>query len=236
MLEAEDAGSALLRFEVADTGIGIDPDVVPRLFAAFEQADNSTTRKYGGTGLGLALTRKLAQLMGGDAGVTSALGIGSTFWLTARLKKGDGRVFTEPSKDVDALAAYIKHKHRDKRILVVEDEPINREITLLILNDVGLRTEFAEDGLEAIDKVVETAYDLILMDMQMPRMNGLEATRQIRKLPHGQSVPILAMTANAFVEDKERCFDAGMNDFLTKPVEPKIFFSKLLRWLPTQGD
>jgi signal transduction histidine kinase/CheY-like chemotaxis protein len=231
ILEEEDADAALLRFEVSDTGIGIAADVIPKLFAAFEQADNSTTRKYGGTGLGLTIAKKFAQLMNGNAGVTSTLGVGSTFWLSARLKKGATQFLNAPAEEVSAIEATIKQKHAGKRILVVEDEPINREITLMILADINLVVEVAEDGLEAIEKVLESQYDLILMDMQMPRMNGLDATRQIRKLPHGRQVPILAMTANAFTEDKARCFEAGMDDFLTKPVEPEALFSKLLKWL-----
>jgi PAS domain S-box-containing protein len=231
ILEEEDADAALLRFEVSDTGIGIAADVIPKLFAAFEQADNSTTRKYGGTGLGLTIAKKFAQLMNGNAGVTSTLGVGSTFWLSARLKKGATQFLNVPAEEVSAIEATIKQKHAGKRILVVEDEPINREITLMILADINLVVEVAEDGLEAIEKVLESQYDLILMDMQMPRMNGLDATRQIRKLPHGRQVPILAMTANAFTEDKARCFEAGMDDFLTKPVEPEALFSKLLKWL-----
>ena len=234
ILVDEDAESALLRFEVSDTGIGIAPDVIPKLFAAFEQADNSTTRKYGGTGLGLTIAKKFAQLMNGDAGLTSTQGVGSTFWLTARLKKGSANLLKEQSIDIEAVEASIKQHHSGKRILVVEDEPINREITLMILDDIALQVDVAEDGLVAIDKVLATRYELILMDMQMPRMNGLDATREIRKLPNGLHVPILAMTANAFVEDKVRCFDAGMDDFLTKPVEPEALFNKLLKWLSAQ--
>ena len=231
----EDSDSALLRFEVADTGIGIEPEVVAKLFAAFEQADSSTTRKYGGTGLGLTITRKLAELMGGAAGVISEPGAGSTFWFSARLAKGAASVANDGYAAHGLAERMIQENHGGKRILLVEDEPVNREITQMLLDDLGLQVDMAEDGLEALEMAGKFAYDVILMDMQMPRMDGLDATRAIRNLPQGQHVPILAMTANAFIEDKERCFDSGMDDFITKPVEPDALFSTLLRWLQNPG-
>ena len=234
--QEETADTALLRFEVEDTGIGITPEAIARLFIAFEQADNSTTRKYGGTGLGLAITRRLAHLMGGEAGVESTPGVGSTFWFTARLKKHERRetVRQPPAASVDAEAE-IKQHYPARRILVVDDEPVNREVARMLLEDINLVVDTAEDGDEALALVQQHSYAAIFMDMQMPRLNGLAATRQIRELPGYAQTPIIAMTANAFAEDKARCFEAGMSDFLVKPFDPETLFATLLRTLQRVG-
>ncbi len=222
-----DPESVLLRFEVADSGIGIAPENVDRLFSAFEQADNSIVRKYGGTGLGLAITRKLAQMMEGDAGVLSTSGVGSTFWFTARLKR-NATLLASDARPVGHQAEYmLKRDYADRRVLLVEDETINREITLDLLQDIWPRVDVAADGVEAVTLAEQNTYDLILMDMQMPRMDGLDATRRIRALPAAAQTLIIAMTANAFAEDKARCLEAGMNDFVAKPVSPELLFDTL---------
>ncbi len=376
----ESSTELLLRFEVQDSGIGIAAEHMPRLFHAFEQADNSTTRRFGGTGLGLAISRRIALLMGGEAGVESTPGVGSTFWLTARLERvraeggrylipelqgrralviddtpvtqlvqsqllrmmgfhsecaasgkaglallgaaeqagkpfdlvlidllmpemdgfetladlrfmflrhpplvwlvtasGDPAILEDAHKVAfdevllkpltasglhGTLKKHLADKHglwsalapaaapapppalatekaeivlrRDfqtARLLLVEDDPVNREVALIVLGEIGWPVDIAADGREAVEKATATTYDLILMDMQMPRMGGVEASKLIRQLPQGQQVPILAMTANAFADDRKACFDAGMNDFITKPVVPEKLYGVLLAWL-----
>ena len=228
--EAQADKSATLRFEVEDTGIGIAPEALPKLFSAFEQADNSTTRKYGGTGLGLAITRKIAEVMGGTAGVTSTPNQGSTFWFTVVLKKSRHSAEEAAKARLEAAEQAIQRDHVGKRILLAEDEPINREIAQALLEDVGLQIDLAENGREAVEKARSGNYDVILMDMRMPVLDGLNATREIRQLLGHHTPPILAMTANAFAEDKDQCFEAGMDDFISKPVMPEVLYETLLNW------
>jgi len=227
----ENEEAVLLCFEVIDTGIGIAPDVLPRLFSNFEQADNSTTRKYGGTGLGLAISRKIAILMGGDAGVDSTPGVGSRFWFTARLRKGHEEGRDERLQEGAAAELLIKRDYAGRHILIAEDEPINREIATMLLEDLGLMVGVAEDGLQAVELAAQASWDLILMDMQMPKLDGLGATERIRQLPAHVRTPIVAMTANAFAEDKARCLKAGMDDFIAKPFSPEVLQTVLLKWL-----
>ena len=365
-IDAEDETTVQLRFEIVDTGIGIEPEVLARLFKPFEQADASTTRRFGGTGLGLAITSHLARLMKGEVGAESVLGEGSRFWFTVRLARDTaaaraayllpslrGLVADDLRASLDALGAMLRalgarvalcasqaeavallraadagsepfelvlldaglngldgslagceavlhglmqpprcillsvgddsrarekarargeagvlakpvtlsslhgsivsalrrggkaapvlrlpddeatlaRLHRGARVLLVEDSLINQEVAVSLLESAGLRVDLADNGAEAVEKACATDYDLILMDMQMPVMDGLEATQAIRRSGRTQ-VPIVAMTANAFGEDRQRCLDAGMNDHLPKPVDPAVLYSKLLQWLP----
>ena len=226
-VEQDEDERLLLRFEVEDTGIGISPEAVPRLFTAFEQADRSITLSHGGTGLGLAITRRLAQMMGGDAGVDSTPGRGSRFWFTARLRRCAPGAAPTPLAGADARAA-LRAEHADARILVVEDDPVSRKIAVAYLRDAGLAVETALNGAEALQRVSDEDFDLVLMDMNMPVMDGLEATRRIRALPLRGSVPIVALTANAFSDDADRCRAAGMDDFVSKPVTPQALHEKVL--------
>jgi len=226
--QEETADSVTVRFEVQDTGIGITPESMARLFSAFEQADNSMTRKYGGTGLGLAITRRLAELMGGKVGADSTPGVGSTFWFSVKLSKREEAAAATQEASVDAEAE-IRQRYAGQRILVVDDEPINLEIVLIQLEEIDLLVDTAVDGAEAVEMARKNRYAAIFMDMQMPKLNGVDATRQIRQLPGYQHIPIIAMTANAFAEDKALCLAAGMNDFLLKPFNPDELFAILLR-------
>lgn len=216
--------SCLVRIEVVDTGIGIAPEAQGRIFESFQQADGSSSRRFGGTGLGLAITRELVRLMGGEVGVSSVPGQGSTFWLTTRLAR-------HAEADGQFSAADIAGRFSGLRVLLAEDEPINRELVLSLLRSAGLQVDVAMDGLAAVRAVRENDYALVLMDVQMPHMDGLQATRLLRTMPDRQSLPIIAVTANAFEGDRQRCFEAGMNDFLAKPVVPQALFSVVLRWL-----
>jgi CheY-like chemotaxis protein len=361
-LLASDAAGLQLRFEVRDTGIGIEPERVARLFDAFEQSDSSTTRRFGGTGLGLAVTRQLVELMGGAVGVDSTPGVGSTFWVTVRLQPAqsqpapcasrlegvralvvDGKPAsraalidslarfgmrtevvasceaallrlgeTQANADAfevvllewpaaqaqaldptlraiaatsggntpavlllsascselapdpsthdlshstlalpvtrsslhDSLVALLAHRNRpasatralrnrfDARVLLAEDNLVNQEVAKELLRLTGCEVEVADNGRRAVEMARAGGYDLILMDVQMPELDGIEASRQIRALPGLSRLPIIAMTANAFAEDRAACLAAGMNDHVAKPVHAATLYDTLARWLP----
>lgn len=239
-LESEDDDAVLMKFTVEDRGIGIEQSALPRLFGVFEQVDNSTARRYGGTGLGLAITHRLAKLMGGEVGVSSVLDEGSTFWFTARLKKEkvSGKItpvrqsqVVQISPPTESAESIIKKRFRGCRLLLVDDEPLNLFVTKFLFEGAGLIVDAVENGNKAIDLAMNKPYAAILMDMQMPVVDGLMATETIRKIPRYKHTPIIAMTANAFAADEEKCRRAGMNDFLVKPVKPERLFAKTLEWL-----
>ncbi|WP_079433139.1 hybrid sensor histidine kinase/response regulator [Zoogloea sp. LCSB751] len=236
-IAGEEPDGWTIRFEVSDTGIGLDITQQARLFEAFEQADKATTRKFGGTGLGLAITRHLARLMGGDVGVDASPGNGATFWVTLHLGRADDTLPSDipgtPATDT-GIAPRLATECGGCRILLAEDMEANQQVALALLAQAGLSADLARTGNEAVALATARPYDLILMDMQMPELDGIEATRAIRGLPGYAQVPILAMTANAFAEDRQTCLNTGMNDHIAKPVNPEALYATLLAWLPAK--
>jgi PAS domain S-box-containing protein len=220
-----------VRFSVSDTGIGIDREAMGRLFQNFEQADNSTTRKFGGSGLGLSITRHLAKMMGGETGAQSEPKIGSKFWFTATFECVQAMAASNATGFAPSAAlppdALLARDFKGTRVLVCEDNPINQEIIAELLKDVGFVVDVADNGAVGIGMAGQNTYRLILMDMQMPVVDGLEATRELRRMPDYVNTPIVAMTANAFEADREACLLAGMDQFVTKPVNPDALFELL---------
>jgi signal transduction histidine kinase/ActR/RegA family two-component response regulator len=224
-----------LRFEVQDTGIGISPEQQSKLFQVFQQGDSSISRQYGGTGLGLAITQRLASLMSGEVGVQSETGKGSTFWAMVRISRSaaTGRQDEEREKGAGggAAAAAI----RGARILLAEDHPFNQQVAIEFLEDAGATARIANNGEEVLELLQRESFDCVLMDMQMPLMDGLAATRLIRANAALAKVPVIAMTANASHEDRERCLAAGMNDFIVKPFKLNNFYDTIARWVSTKA-
>ena len=231
----QDGPVCWLRFEVQDTGIGLTPEQQQRVFDAFEQADASTTRRYGGTGLGLTISRELCQLMGGQIGVASRVGEGSRFWILVPLRRAEPLPAGPPADAPGGLAPPGAQRPAwpGTRVLVVEDNPVNQEVARTLLERHGLQVDVAGDGVVAVTLAQGEAYRLILMDMHMPLMDGLEATRRIRRLPLHQHTPILAMTANVQEEDRQRCRAAGMDAHLGKPIDSTELQRALQAWLPS---
>lgn len=231
LMTYEDQGQrqSLVRFEVLDTGPGIAPDGQQRLFTEFNQLDASVARKHGGTGLGLAICRRLVHLMNGEIGVESRVGEGSKFWfvLPFALPEAPPAAQTETTSDTPPAPSL-----RQGKILVVEDNPVNQMVTAAFLEKDGHKVVLAENGLIAVNKVQENRYDLVLMDISMPEMDGMTATRHIRQLGGAYAtLPIIAMTALSMPGDRERCLAAGMNDYLAKPVKQDLLRSTLKKWL-----
>lgn len=235
-VEFDDPSRVHLEFQVRDTGIGLTPDQLPRIFRAFSQGDSSTTRHYGGTGLGLAISDRLVAAMGGAFQVDSTPGVGSVFRFTARF----GRVDAAPSRDPGPNAfeaspspRAVHAQLRGARILVAEDNDFNQQVLRELLERAGATVTLASTGREAIGQLSEpTPFDLVLMDIQMPDLDGLEAARKVRSMPRREHLPVIAMTANVTPEDRARCLAAGMNDFEAKPIDPARLYATLERWLP----
>jgi signal transduction histidine kinase/HPt (histidine-containing phosphotransfer) domain-containing protein len=220
-----DAGISEVRFDVSDRGIGMTPPQCEQLFMPFQQADASTTRRYGGTGLGLAICRKLADLMGGQVGVKSEFGAGSNFWFCMPLLWG------QELPAVPELTEQWQGSLSGSTVLVVDDNHLNQRVASELLEAVGAEVVIAGDGLSALNVLSQRKIDCVLMDVQMPVMDGMQATRRIREDSKLGDLPVIAMTANARGEDEQQCLDAGMNDFIAKPVVPHLFYAKLGQWL-----
>jgi two-component system, sensor histidine kinase len=242
-----------LQFDVSDTGVGISDELKERIFESFTQADTSTTRKYGGTGLGLSISRELVSMMGGTLSVRSWPGQGSTFSFTIRLTRSPKEVVEKqigeakksragqgtpslPSKDPDVL---FQNRNERYRILLAEDNPVNQQVILAMVNNLPLVVDVAETGREALDKLSATIYDLVLMDCQMPEMDGYDATALLRKRESDLKkprMPVIALTANAMQGDREKCISVGMDDYLPKPFHRVDLLSLLRRWLQPDGS
>jgi len=232
---------ASLRFTVHDTGIGIPVAKAGELFSPFVQADQSTTRKFGGTGLGLSISKQLVELMGGQIGFESDPDTGTTFWFTVTLEKsnGEGREVWPAAAGVTANRAGCGHRRRQARILLAEDQAVNRDVALAVLNHLGCQGNSVSNGREAVRALQSERYDLVLMDCQMPEMDGFEATRLIRDPATGTLDPrvaIVAVTASAMAGDREKCIRAGMDDYLSKPIEPDSLARILDKWLGAANE
>lgn len=229
VLVHQDTETVLVRFEVTDTGIGISTEERARLFQSFSQADSSTTRKYGGTGLGLAICKRLVELMGGQIGVESEPGVGSTFWFTVRLEQ-----WLQNTRDIPVVTPVepLRAKSLHTRILVAEDNAVNQVVTVRQLEKLGYSVDIAANGLEALDALAHRRYGLVLMDCQMPEMDGFTATVEVRRREGAMyHTPIVAMTANAIRGDRERCLAVGMDDYLPKPVRKEDLARILQHWM-----
>lgn len=229
-----------LRMEVHDTGLGIAADKLDSLFNAFVQADESTTRRYGGTGLGLAITRSLAELMGGQIGVISTPGRGSVFWCTVSLQTASTVAASPmplaPVMRAEEVAELLRRQRAGAKVLLAEDNPINSMLGMELLAMAGILATPAMTGAQAVRLVAQQRFDLILMDVHMPEMDGLAATRQIRGMPQGRDLPIIAMTASVLQDEKDACYAAGMNAHLAKPIDTLALFQTLLHWLPQAAE
>lgn len=231
--EKEARNVCVVRFEVEDTGIGMTKDQCSKLFQSFQQGDTSITRKYGGTGLGLAISKRLANLMEGNVGVEAQYGKGSKFWFTAKLgvnNSSEKITYSRKNLKIDSLKAI-----SGANILLVEDNELNVQVIIELLEEGEFIIDIAENGKKALEKINKNKYDLVLMDMQMPVMDGVTATKEIRKDSRYSLLPIIAITANAMYSDRHKCINAGMNDYIVKPIDSNELFSVLLKWIPQKN-
>ena len=239
-----EGGEESVTLSIKDTGIGISEEKLGTLFQKFVQADSSTTRKFGGTGLGLAISKRLVELMGGTIGASSKIGEGSTFWfgLPLPIASNEQLIDIEGSNGLQEAAPPPSAPNgqpqskgpRTRSILLAEDTVVNQKLATRLLEKMGCTVELANNGLEAVSKAETSNYDIIFMDCHMPEMDGFEATAAIRKLPGDSKIPIIALTANAMQGDRERCLNAGMDDYISKPLKPADLRDALQKWLPVQ--
>ncbi len=221
--------SLLVNFEIQDSGIGISQEQQQKLFKSFQQADSSISRKYGGSGLGLAICKQLTEMMDGEIGVRSHLGQGSTFWFTAYFDRGTKQSDKSNKPCHNKLSSLL-----GRHILIADDNQLNQQVAQELLCNVGVTAELADDGAIALERVTTGRFDAVLMDVQMPNMDGLEATQKIRALEAFKSLPIIAITANVTKEERKKCLAAGMDDFIGKPIESEQLYNRLAKWLPPQ--
>jgi CheY-like chemotaxis protein len=223
---SSEGNNADIRIEVEDTGVGIQEEAIGKLFNEFTQADGSTTRKYGGTGLGLAIVKQLVEMMHGEFGVESVPGKGSTFWFRVQLEISTEQSLKQsPDQELELKGQLSGH------VLLVEDNPINQMVAQKMLEKIGVESTLAADGQEALNMLEQGEFDVVLMDCQMPVMDGFEATRRIREQALLGELPVIAMTANVMEGDRDKCLEAGMNDYIGKPVVQADLKKTLARWL-----
>jgi CheY-like chemotaxis protein len=228
-VESQKSDKILLRFSVIDTGIGIPEEKIDLIFEKFTQADTSNSRRFGGTGLGLAISKQLVEMMNGDIGVISKVGEGSNFWFTVQLEKQSKTEWVEKPEKVD----FIQTSNSVLKILLVEDDMFNQEVAQAMLTNLEFDVDVVGNGIEAIKALETKSYDLVLMDIQMPEMNGVEATKIIRNPESkvlNKDIPVIALTAHAMKGDREKFFEIGMNDYISKPISLKAVRELLDKW------